>query len=60
MAVQSPKRAPDRSTVKLKPSSHQPNKAELETDMSVGTTPEALAEVALRRVNIEFDKGITD
>ena len=53
------KRAPmpvaDRLTVRLKPSSHQPGKAELEADVAVNEKPERLAEAALGIVTIQAD-----
>ena len=51
------KRAPtpvtDRPTVRLKPSSYQPSKAELEADVAIDMEPERLAEAALGVVTIQ-------
>ncbi len=53
------KRAPmpvaDRPAVRLKPSSYQPGKAELEADVAIDEKPERLAEVALGVVTIQAD-----
>ena len=44
---------PERPIVKIKPSRYQPNKAELNADVSVPTTPEHLAKCITRTVNVE-------
>ena len=43
----------NRPTLKVKPRSYQPTKAELEEDLSVPTTPEHLAKCITRTVKIE-------
>ena len=45
----------DKPTVRLKRSSYQPTKAELEEDVSIDATPEAVARAVLTPVRIEFD-----
>ena len=47
-----PKEAP---TVRLKRSGHQPTKVEMEEDVSIDTTPEALARAVLTPVDIEYE-----
>ena len=37
----------------VQPATYQPSKAELEEDMSIDTTPEELAKVALRPITIK-------
>ena len=44
----------EKPVVWVKPATYQPNKAELEEDMSIDTTPEKLAQIALRPVNIKI------
>ena len=47
------KRQPlDRPEVRVRPSGYQPTKAELEADMAIDATPEALAEATLRPVTL--------
>ena len=41
---------PDKTTVVVKPTSYQPSKAELEADVSVDTTPQAVADCIGRTV----------
>ena len=41
-----------KTAVRVKPSSYQPSKAELEEDMSVDATPEALADCIGRSVAV--------
>ena len=43
--------------VRLKPSSYQPSKAELEEDMRIDATPEALLRAVVRDVKIETVKN---
>ncbi len=43
----------EKPVVWVKPATYQPNKAELEEDMSIDTTPEELAARALRPVTIK-------
>ena len=43
----------DRRTVRLRPASYQPTKAEIEEDMSIDATPDELARAVFRPVNIE-------
>ena len=43
----------DRPVVRLKPVTYQPTKAELKQDVSIDTTPETLAKIALRSVTIK-------
>ena len=43
----------EKPVVRIKPATYQPTKAELEEDMSIDTTPENLAKVALRLVTIK-------
>ena len=52
---QSAIRAPKPSTLRVKPRSYQPTKAELEADVGIETTPDELAEAVLRPVNIIED-----
>ena len=42
-----------RPVVRLKPSSYQPSKAELEEDVRIDTTPEALLRAAVADVRVE-------
>ena len=44
----------DRPTVRLKPSSYQPSKAELEADVAIDETPERLAVAALGVIKVEY------
>ena len=44
--------APAKTPVTVKPSSYQPSKAELEEDVSVDATPEALADCIGRTVAV--------
>ena len=46
---------PDRPTIRLKRSSYQPSKAELEEEVRIPTTPEHLARILGREVNIEWE-----
>ena len=46
-------RPPHRRHVKVKPSSYQPSKAELEADVSVKTTPEGLRDAVMRSVVVK-------
>ena len=53
---------PEKTAVTVKPSSYQPSKAELEEDMSVDATPEALADcigrsVAVTKTQVRTDTG---
>ena len=48
-------RPPHRRHVTVKPSSYQPSKAELDVNMSIDTTPEALACALLRPVKVVED-----
>ncbi|MDE0147830.1 MAG: hypothetical protein OYG32_01535 [Rhodospirillaceae bacterium] len=54
------KRKPQAKTrkprVRLKPSSYQPSKAELEEDVRIDATPEALLAAAVRSVEVEIKK----
>lgn len=43
---------PEKTPVTVKPSSYQPSKAELEKDVSVDATPEALADCIGRSVAV--------
>ena len=43
----------DKPVVRVKPATYQPTKAELEEDMSVDTTPEKLARVALQPMTVK-------
>lgn len=43
----------DKPEVRVKPATYQPTKAELEEDMSVDTTPEDLARVALQPMTVK-------
>ena len=47
----------NKPVVRLKPVTYQPAKAELEEDVSIDTTPENLAKVALRPVTIKTIGG---
>ena len=42
----------DRPVVKLRPSSYQPSKAELEEDVRIDTTPEQLLKAAVADVQV--------
>ena len=46
-------RLPERRHVKVKPSSYQPSKAELEADVSVKATPEGLRNAVMRSVVVK-------
>lgn len=52
-----PQQTKDRPIVRLKPSSYQPSKAELEAPITLpaGTTPEELAKAIVRPVNIVYE-----
>lgn len=41
--------------VRLKRSGHQPTKTEMEEDVSIDATPEAVARAVLTRVRIEYE-----
>ena len=43
--------------VRLKPSSYQPSKAEMEEDIGIDTTPENLLRAVVRDVRIEYDEN---
>lgn len=51
------KKASEKPTVWLKPSSYQPSKAELEEDVSIDATPGELRRAVMRPVKV---KTITD
>ena len=53
---QKPKAKSQEPRVRLKPSSYQPSKAELEEDVRIDATPEALLAAVVRSVEIEIDK----
>ena len=44
-------------TVRVRPFSYQPNKAELEEDMRLDATPEELARAVLRPVTVVEDES---
>lgn len=44
----------NKSIILLRQASYQPTKAEIEEDMSIDTTPEALAKVAFRPVTVKI------
>ena len=44
---QPPKPMPDVPEVEVKPSNYQPSKAEMEADVSIPTTPDALLEAVM-------------
>ena len=46
----------EKPVVRLKPSSYQPSKAELEADVSIDATPEQVLRAVVRDVRIEVDK----
>ena len=46
----------EKPDVRLKPSSYQPSKAQLEEDVSIDATPEKLARAVLTQVRIEIDE----
>ena len=46
---------PPRSTVRVKPSSYQPTKAELEEEIRIDATPEELARAIVTPVNVVHD-----
>ena len=43
----------DKPTVRVMPATYQPSKAELEEDVSIDTTPEELARVALQPMTVK-------
>ena len=47
---------PPGSVVKLKPSTYQPSKAELEEPIQIDVTPEELARAVVRPVNVVYDE----
>ena len=47
----------DKPAVRLKPSSYQPSKAEMEEDIGIDTTPENLLRAVVREVRIEHDQN---
>ncbi|MXW91308.1 MAG: hypothetical protein F4114_14915 [Rhodospirillaceae bacterium] len=53
---QKPKAKAQNPRVRLKPSSYQPSKAELEEDVRIDATPEALLAAVVRNVEVEIDK----
>ena len=44
---------PQKPTVKVKPRSYRPTKAELEADMSIQATPEQLVRALMRPVRVK-------
>ena len=42
----------DKPVVRVQPATYQPSKAEIEEDVSIDTTPEELARVALQPVTV--------
>ena len=46
----------DKPAVRLKPSSYQPSKAEMEEDIGIDTTPEDLLRAVVCDVRIEYDE----
>ena len=50
---------PDRTTVQVRPFSYQPSKAELEEDVSVDSTPEALADCLGRTVAVTDSDSVS-
>ena len=46
---------PNAPTVRIKRSSYQPSKAELEEEIKIDATPEQLARAVARKVNIEYE-----
>ena len=47
----------DKPKVRLKPSSYQPSKAEMEEDIGIDTTPEDLLRAVVRDVRIEYEES---
>ena len=47
------KTKPDRATVRVKPYSYQPSKAELDADVTLDATPDQLARAILQDVTIK-------
>ena len=47
----------DKPAVRLKPSSYQPSKAEMEEDIGIDTTPEDLLRAVVSDVRIEYDEN---
>ena len=43
----------DKPEVRVQPATYQPSKAELKEDMSIDTTPEELARVALQPMTVK-------
>ena len=56
-AIPPPVDRPDRPTVRLKPPSYQPSKAELDAPISVppGTTPEDVVRAVCRPVTVVYE-----
>lgn len=54
-ATRLPKRLEQPRTVRVKPSSYQPSKAELEEPVKIDATPEQLARAILRPVRLVKD-----
>ena len=50
--------AKDKPTVRVRPATYQPSKAELEEDMTVDTTPEELARVALQPIKVVGESNV--
>ena len=48
----------DKPTVRVQPATYQPSKAELEEDVSIDTTPEELARVALQLVKVVGESNV--
>lgn len=53
--VRPPADLPEPATVRLKPASYQPSKAELDEPVKIDATPEQLARAVLRPVKIVRD-----
>ena len=51
-------KAKEKPVVRLKRSGHQPSEAEMEEDISIDATPEAVARVVLTPVRIEFEEEV--
>ena len=47
----------DKPAVRLKPSSYQPSKAEMEEDIGIDTTPKDLLRAVVCDVRIEYDEN---
>ena len=54
-SIPEPKREATRPTIRVKPHTYQPTRAELREDVSIDATPEELARAVLRPVKVVRD-----